>query len=116
MNNNIDNRDIAPEALTDGDRDTPFPVVLEITLDDVLIQNEARFFADDTSQQLMIKGDAGDVINLSDLLPEGAEMGEWTKARGSVTVDGVQYAVYQHSGMETELLVQVGMQVALNNM
>lgn len=53
---------------------------------------------------------------LSDLLPEGAEMGEWTKARGSVTVDGVQYAVYQHSGMETELLVQVGMQVALNNM
>jgi hypothetical protein len=55
MNNNIDNRDIAPEALTDGDRDTPFPVVLEITLDDVLIQNEARLFADDTSQQLMIK-------------------------------------------------------------
>ncbi|WP_445335491.1 hypothetical protein ACSR9H_16990 [Citrobacter koseri] len=43
-------------------------------------------------------------------------MDEWTEARGSVTIDGVQYAVYQHSGMETELLVQAGMQVALNNL
>ncbi|HDR2795472.1 MULTISPECIES: Biofilm associated protein A [Enterobacter] len=115
MNNNIDNSDIASETLTDGDRDTPTPVVLEITLNDILIQNEERLFADNTSQQLMIKGDAGDKITLSDLLHAGTEMGEWTKARGSVTVDGVQYAVYQHSGMETELLVQVDMQVALDN-
>jgi hypothetical protein len=79
MNNNIDNRDIAPEALTDGDRDTPFPVVLEITLDDVLIQNEARLFADDTSQQLMIKVMQGMQLTCSDVLPEGTEMGEWTK-------------------------------------
>ena len=34
------------------------------------------------------------------------------KARGSVTVEGVQYEVYHHSGIETEILVQTGIDVA----
>jgi hypothetical protein len=77
-----------------------------------LIWSSSRLFIDDVSKQLMIKGTPGQQINLSDLLPAESEPGEWMKARGSVTVDGVQYEVYHHSGVETELLVQVGMQVA----
>jgi hypothetical protein len=109
MNNNSDNN---TETCTDEAINAQFPDLVELTIGDILIQGEERLFIDDVSKQLMIKGTPGQQINLSDLLPAESEPGEWMKARGSVTVDGVQYEVYHHSGVETELLVQVGMQVA----
>ncbi|EPF6111478.1 Biofilm associated protein A [Enterobacter cloacae] len=89
-----------------------FPALVEIALDDILMPGEKCLFIDDDSQQLLIKGAPGEQINLSDLLPAESEPGEWMKARGSVTVEGVQYEVYHHSGIETEILVQTGIDVA----
>ncbi|MBB3307158.1 Ig-like domain-containing protein, partial [Enterobacter sp. Sphag1F] len=89
--------------------------VLNITLGDVLAHGEEGAFTADDTKQLMIKGDEGDVVNLSDLLPDGTDPGNWAKAEGTVTVSGVQYEVYQHTGAETELLVQLGVQTNLNN-
>ena len=89
--------------------------VLNISLGDVLAHGEEYAFIADDSKQLLIKGDKGDVVNLSDLLPDGTDTGDWAKAEGTVTVGGVQYEVYQHTGAETELLVQLGVQTNLNN-
>jgi hypothetical protein len=63
----------------------------------------------------LVKGDKGDRIELSDLLKDGADLGDWKQAAGTVTVAGEQYEVYQHSGSDVELLVQQGVQVDLNN-
>ncbi len=89
--------------------------VLTISLGDILAHGEEHAFTADDTRQLMIKGDAGDVVNLTDLLPDGTDPGNWAKAEGTVTVGGVQYEVYQHSGADTELLVQLGVQTNLNN-
>ncbi|MDY0927299.1 Ig-like domain-containing protein, partial [Enterobacter sp. CFBP8995] len=89
--------------------------VLIINLADVLAYGEEHAFTGDDTKQLMIKGDAGDVVNLTDLLPDGTDPGDWAKAEGTVTVGGVQFEVYQHAGAETELLVQMGVQTNLNN-
>lgn len=89
--------------------------VLNISLGDILAYGEEHAFTGDDTRQLMIKGDAGDVVNLTDLLPDGTDPGNWAKAEGTVTVGGVQYEVYQHSGADTELLVQLGVQTNLNN-
>ncbi|KYP88634.1 hypothetical protein WB91_16820 [bacteria symbiont BFo1 of Frankliniella occidentalis] len=90
--------------------------VLNITLDDVLTHGEANAFIADGAKQMLIQGERGDVVNLSDLLPEGAAANEWNKANSPVTVDGVQYEVYQHgSNNDAELLVQMGVQLNLNN-
>ncbi|MCQ4447255.1 Biofilm associated protein A [Enterobacter cloacae] len=91
------------------------PAMVEITVDDILIKNEECLFSDDHYAQLLIRGNEGEKINLADLLPADVELGEWSKARGSVTVAGVQYEVYQHSGIETEVLVQMGMHTGLND-
>ncbi|MEL4868825.1 Biofilm associated protein A [Pantoea agglomerans] len=91
------------------------PAMVEITVDDILIKNEECLFSDDHYAQLLIRGNDGEKINLADLLPADVELGEWSKARGSVTVAGVQYEVYQHSGIETEVLVQMGMHTGLND-
>lgn len=42
MNNNIDNSDIAPESLTDGGRDNPFPVMQGIKLTSPTFFPQAR--------------------------------------------------------------------------
>ncbi|MRT26787.1 hypothetical protein GJV14_22760, partial [Enterobacteriaceae bacterium RIT697] len=89
--------------------------VLNISLGDVLAHGEEHAFTADNTKQLMIKGDEGDVVNLSDLLPDGTDPGNWAKAEGTVTVGGVQYEVYQHEGTDTELLIQQGVQTNLNN-
>ncbi|WP_163281454.1 Biofilm associated protein A [Enterobacter cloacae] len=103
-NNNAD-------ARTDEAINGQFPTLVEITPGDILIQGEENLFPDHSSKQLLIKGTPEEQFNLSDLLPADADPGEWMKARGSVTLDGVQYEVYHHPGTETELLVQTGVQV-----
>ena len=109
MNNNSENK---TDARPDEAINPPFPVQVALTLGDIFIQGEENLFMDDSTKLLLIKGTSGERVNLSDLLPAGSDPGEWMKARGSVTVEGVQYEVYHHPGIETELLVQVGLQVA----
>ncbi|MNW19378.1 hypothetical protein D3C71_2193440 [compost metagenome] len=60
--------------------------------------------------QLAVKGNVGDKVLLSDLLPNGMDVGDW-EALGSVTSAGVVYEVYQHTGLDAELLVQQGVMV-----
>ncbi|VTR32869.1 Uncharacterised protein [Serratia fonticola] len=48
---------------------------LKISLGDVLDQGFRGAFINDESVQLAVKGDAGDVVMLSDLLPNGMDVG-----------------------------------------
>jgi hypothetical protein len=80
---------------------------LNLSLGDVLEQGETSLFTADETTQMMIKGDAGDVVDLDDLLPDGTDPGDWASA-GIATVAGVTYNVYQHSTLDAQLLVQDG--------
>ncbi|MFZ1873380.1 MAG: hypothetical protein WAU54_11505, partial [Chania sp.] len=83
---------------------------LNISLGDVLDQGSRGAFISDESVQLAVKGDAGDVVTLSDLLPNGMDVGDWENL-GEVISAGISYDVYLHSGMDAELLVQQGVTV-----
>jgi hypothetical protein len=82
--------------------------VLRLSLDDVLAFGEADLFHDSEhdAKQMLVKGNEGDIVDLSGLVGEG-DPGEWA-AQGAVTVAGVVYTVYQHSSLQGELLVQEG--------
>jgi hypothetical protein len=82
--------------------------VLKLSLDDVLAFGEADLFHDSEhdAKQMLVKGNEGDIVDLSGLVGEG-DPGEWA-AQGAVTVAGVVYTVYQHSSLQGELLVQEG--------
>ncbi|MGY2299931.1 Ig-like domain-containing protein, partial [Pseudomonas yamanorum] len=80
---------------------------LNLTLGDVLAQGGDSLFTGDDSKQMMIKGNAGDVVNLDDLLADGTDPGDWA-GQGQVTVEGIVYNVFQHDGLNAQLLVQDG--------
>lgn len=80
---------------------------LNISLDDVLALGETSLFIADDKVQMLIKGDADDVVNLDDQLADGTDLGDWTEM-GLVLIEGVSYNVYQHSGLDAELLIQQG--------
>uniref|UniRef100_UPI000AB7EF3E Ig-like domain-containing protein n=1 Tax=Pseudomonas fluorescens TaxID=294 RepID=UPI000AB7EF3E len=80
---------------------------LNLSLGDVLEQGETSLFTADDTTQMMIKGNAGDVVNLDDLLPGGTDPGDWATA-GTATVAGVTYNVFQHSTLDAQLLIQDG--------
>ncbi|VWD54796.1 hemolysin-type calcium-binding region [Burkholderia lata] len=81
---------------------------LKLSLGDVLELGEKDLFVNDGKTQMMVKGDVGDAVQLSDLLLDGSDVGDWAQQAGTVTVEGVTYNVYQHSGLDVELLVQQG--------
>nr|WP_256448356.1 Ig-like domain-containing protein [Pantoea sp. GbtcB22] len=85
---------------------------LIIDLDALLHYGEKDLFIEDGKTQLMINGDAGDVVQLKDILPEGSDISEWQHQQGTVTVAGVEYEVYSH-GDDAELLVQQGVKTEL---
>ncbi|WP_301771122.1 Ig-like domain-containing protein [Burkholderia orbicola] len=78
---------------------------LKLSLDDVLQHGGKDLFVDDGRTQLMVKGDARDVVDLSGSV--GGPGNEWI-AHGETTVDGVAYTVYENSAQNAELLVQHG--------
>jgi hypothetical protein len=79
---------------------------LKLSLNDVLNQGDVDLFHESGKSQMMVKGDAGDVVDLAGLMGD-ADPGEWS-VQGQVSLDGVIYEVYQHSSQEAELLVQQG--------
>ncbi|RHH99115.1 hemagglutinin [Enterobacter cloacae] len=87
---------------------------LNININDVLSHAKTNLFVEDGAKQLLVKGEKGDVLNLSDLLPDNNDPGNWTNA-GNVNVAGVQYQVYQMESLDVELLVQAGVTVNVNN-
>ncbi|MFJ7313544.1 Ig-like domain-containing protein [Pseudomonas sp. NPDC098747] len=80
---------------------------LNLSLGDVLELGEGSLFTTDETVQMVVKGNAGDVVNLDDLLGDGTDPGDWA-GMGQVTVEGVTYNVFQHSNLDAQLLVQDG--------
>jgi len=64
---------------------------------------------------MLVRGGEGDVVELSDLLPDGTDVGDWAQMAGQATLEGVSYNVFCHSGLNAELLVQTGVETQLNN-
>ena len=83
---------------------------LKISLGDVLDQGHQGAFINDDNVQLAVKGNAGDVVMLSDLLPNGMDVGDWENL-GEVISAGVSYDVYQHTELGAEILIQQGVEV-----
>lgn len=79
--------------------------MLKLSLNDVLEQGSKGMFINDDSTQMMVKGDAGDKVDLAGLL------GDWAN-QGAVTVGGVVYDVYQNGSLNIELLVQQGVETS----
>ena len=85
---------------------------LNLSLGDILEQGGTSLFIDDDHMQMMVKGNAGDVVNLDGLMADGSDPGNWA-TQGQVTVGGVVYEVYRHDALDAELLVQQGVQTNL---
>ena len=85
---------------------------LNLTLSDVLEQGGVSLFNDDGFVQMMVKGTAGDTVNLDDLMAGSIDPGNWANS-GQVSVSGVVYEVYRHDALDAELLVQQGVQTNL---
>ena len=64
--------------------------------------------------QMMVQDSADDVPNIDDLLDTaGPDLGDWAST-GKQSIEGISYVDYQHSGLDTELLVHGTMKVGLN--
>ncbi|MNK93948.1 hypothetical protein D3C87_1141340 [compost metagenome] len=87
---------------------------LKLSLADVLENGAVDQFVANGRVQMLVKGDAGDAVTLSDALPNGTDPGDWVRG-AHVTIDGVVYEEYAHSGFDAALLVQQGVTVNLQN-
>ncbi|MGP6489193.1 Ig-like domain-containing protein [Duffyella gerundensis] len=87
------------------------PVTLN--LNDLLTSGEKNLFIENGKTQLLITGDENDTVQLDDLLPDGTDTGDWIAQNGTVTVAGVEYQVFSHSGEEAEVLIQQGIKTEL---
>ncbi|WP_253252481.1 Ig-like domain-containing protein [Variovorax boronicumulans] len=85
---------------------------LTLSLAEVLENGTVDQFVANGRVQMMVGGNAGDAVSLLDLLPNGTDPGDWAQG-ANVTIDGVVYEVYQHSGFKADLLVQQGVTVTL---
>ncbi|KYP84557.1 hypothetical protein WB66_11985, partial [bacteria symbiont BFo1 of Frankliniella occidentalis] len=84
---------------------------LNVSINDVLALGSEDLFLQDGNKQLLIKGDAGDVVNLESI--NGEHSPEQWNAQGQVTHDGTTYNVYQNVDHEVEVLIQQGVQTHL---
>jgi hypothetical protein len=88
---------------------------LTLSLKDVLENGQTDLFhaTANGTVQMMVRGNAGDVVNLDDLLGlNGPDFGDW-QASGKQIIAGSAYQVYLHSGLDAELLVQDAVKVTL---
>ncbi|UVE63999.1 Ig-like domain-containing protein [Burkholderia pyrrocinia] len=84
--------------------------MLKMSMKDVLELGHADVFRADGNVQMMVRGDAGDRIELSGM--RGLDGGQWTQ-RGMVAVDGVAYTLYENTALHVELLVQMAVTTQL---
>ncbi|WP_221179523.1 Ig-like domain-containing protein, partial [Pseudomonas poae] len=84
---------------------------LNLSLENVLNNGRTNLFHDVDTIQMMVKGNAGDMVNLDGLV-NSADSGEWL-AQGTLKLGVTNYQIYQHSTLAAELLVQQGMQTNL---
>lgn len=84
-----------------------------LSLADVLENGTEQFFSEDGDVATVMQDDAGDRIDLGDLLgEEGIDTGAWTHDTAT-TQDGVVYNTTSPSGVAAEVLTQEGVQAHL---
>ncbi|UST72286.1 Ig-like domain-containing protein [Pseudomonas siliginis] len=86
--------------------------ILTLSASDVLARGGKDLFHNSGNVQLMVKGDADDLVNLDDLMVGDSGASDWTLL-SNVEADGVTYATYHHAAADSELLVQQGVTVNL---
>jgi hypothetical protein len=87
---------------------------LLLSVEDVLTHGDTDLFHTVGTSQMLVKGTIGDTVTLSDLMDSGDDKGDWQQT-SSLTLDGINYNVYQHSGLTAEALIQEGLNVQLDN-
>ncbi|MFV3412142.1 Ig-like domain-containing protein [Pseudomonas sp. NY15436] len=78
---------------------------LKISLNDVLNLGETNLFRADGKVQVMVDGDAGDRVELSNLHDHGTAPGVWQSA-GTASIGGETYNVYSYSNLDAEVLIK----------
>ncbi|MCL4631383.1 Ig-like domain-containing protein [Burkholderia sp.] len=84
---------------------------LKLSVKDVLNLGHEDIFRADGHTQMMVKGDAGDRLELSAM--SGLDHGGWSK-EGLVAVDGLAFVLYENAAMNVELLVQAAVTTQLS--
>lgn len=79
-----------------------------LSMDTLIQRGDDDLFINDGKTQLLIAGDADDTVQLEHPLPDGADGDNWIAEAGTVTIAGVEYQVYSHSGNSAEVLIQQG--------
>lgn len=89
---------------------------LTLNLSDVLRNGGLDLFysGDKSRVQMMVTGNAGDSVYLSDLLTGGVDHGNWVQ-KTVVVIDGESFNSYQHSSLPVELLVKTALSVMVTN-
>jgi hypothetical protein len=80
---------------------------LKLTVFDLIDMGSANTFETTARQQLLVKGGAGDTVQLMDTNATGV----WTLATGTVTIGGEQYHVLNHKTAAASLYVKDGVAV-----
>ncbi|MBY4888026.1 hypothetical protein K5Y32_08760 [Pantoea sp. DY-15] len=87
--------------------------MLKVDIDSLLTTGEKDLFIADGKTQMLVKGNKGDIVKLSDILPQGMDNnGDWVKQNGNITISGVNYNVYSH-GNDSELFIQQGIKIEM---
>ncbi|WP_343465112.1 Ig-like domain-containing protein, partial [Pantoea sp.] len=81
---------------------------VDVDIATLLQHGEDNLFIEDGKTQMRITGDSEDTVRLDTLLDGQTAEGTWAQQNGTLTVAGVAYNVYSHSGAEVEVLVQEG--------
>ncbi|MTD38482.1 hypothetical protein GIX45_07560, partial [Erwinia sp. CPCC 100877] len=86
---------------------------LNISAEDILVHGDKDLFMDDGNNQMMVKGDEGDVVNLDNLLGDNSQS-QWSMQE-TTDINGEQYQVWHDANKEVELFIQQGVNVDLEN-
>ncbi|OEC37617.1 hypothetical protein A7D27_25110 [Pseudomonas sp. 1D4] len=84
---------------------------LNLSVEDVLNHGQTDLFHKSNTVQMMVNGDADDVVTLQGL-STGEDSGHW-QTQGRLTVSGIGYQIWQHDTLNAELLVQMGVTTEL---
>ncbi|MGL4725883.1 MAG: Ig-like domain-containing protein [Scandinavium sp.] len=80
---------------------------MTLTESDVLAHSQQNLYIEDGKEQMAIKGDAGDVVEVN---ITNFDTQNWSET-GQMTAGGVTYDIYQHATNDHELLIQHGVEL-----
>ncbi|TDM08065.1 MAG: hypothetical protein C4K60_00650 [Ideonella sp. MAG2] len=83
---------------------------LVMSVNDVLAAGRTDAFLANGRTQVMVNGDGSDSLNLTHLLDNGGDTGNWVAA-GTTVVNGITYNVFNHTTLSAQVLAQQGLKV-----